>query len=262
MRKVSIYLAISALALAIVADTQAASRDGANGGANRGDVLKLNRVYRSVIRLELPSGSTQIPLPPGAWVLLGLDRPRHRKSGIPFVIGSLVKLEAGVLAGIVQFRLNTEPSRGGWPAQSFCATPTPLFMETRANSAYRNVDCWGLGRRQLLVGRQRRKDARAMIKELTSRGIAVPAVMISAEFRKTDRRKLLSLSYLFDPGQSQPITGPISATTTRSGIRDWDGPNVRRDKQKSALVEKIKSWGWSWRLHVEAGFKGLLAPAR
>ena len=204
LRKFAIYLAMSAISLVILADVRAA-RGARDDGANGGDTLRLNRTYRKVIKLELASGSTQIPLPPGAWVLLGLDRSRHRGSGIPYVTGSLVKIETGALVGIVQFKVNTEPSRMGWPAQSFCSAPSPLFMEFRANTSFGKIDCWGLGRRQPQLERHKRKDFWAMIKVLKARKIAVPPVMISAEFRKSNRRKFLSLSYLFDPKRLKPV---------------------------------------------------------
>lgn len=258
---------MSAMAWATLADAGAArgaqGGDGANGGA---DTLRLNRTYRTVIALELPSGVTQIPLPPGAWVLLGLERSRHRGSGIPYVAGSLVKIEAGALVGIVQFKVNTEPSWLGWPAQSFCSSPSPLFREFRTNTSFGKIDCWGLDRRQPRLERRKRKDGWAMIKRLKARKIAVPPVMISAEFRKSNRRKYLSLSYLFDPKHLKPVYGPVMPPVlpkgTAPGIADWNGLKVRRDRRKAALVEDLKTWGWSWRLHVEAGFNGELAPAR
>ncbi len=258
MRKLAIYLAMSAMALAILADVRMVRGDGANGA----DTLRLNRTYRTVIELELASGSTQIPLPPGAWVLLGLERSFHRKLGIPYVAGSLVKIEAGALAGIVQFKVNSEPSGLGWPAQSFCSAPSPLFMEFRANTSFGKIDCWGLGRRQPQLERHKRKDGWAMIKHLKARKIAVPPVMISAEFRKSNRRKFLSLSYLFNPEHLKPVYGPVMPMGTTPDINDWNGLKVRRDRRKAALVEDLKSWGWSWRLYVDAGFNGELVPAR
>ncbi len=266
MRKLAIYLAMSAMAWAILADAGVARGAPGDDGANGADTLRLNRTYRTVIKLELASGVTQIPLPPGGWVLLGLERSRHRKLGIPIVAGSLVRIEAGALAGIVQFKLNTEPSRMGWPAQGFCSTPSPLFMEFRANASFGKIDCWGLGRRQPRLERHKRKDGWAMIKRLKARKIAVPPVMISAEFRKSDRRKFLSLSYLFDPKRFKPVYGPVMPPVmpkgTTADIADWNGLKVRRDRRKTALVEGLKTWGWSWRLHVDAGFRGELTPAR
>lgn len=258
------------MALAIFAEAGAVRGDhvrvARSDGANRADTLRLNRTYRTVIELELPSGSTQIPLPPGAWVLLGLARAHHRRLGIPYVAGSLVRIESGVVAGIVQFKLNTEPSRMGWPAQSFCSSPSPLFLEFRANTSFGKIDCWGVGRRQPLLERHQRKDGWAMIKRLKARKIAVPPVMISAEFRKANRRKFLSLSYLFDPKHLQPVYGPVMPPVMSRGttpdIADWNGLKVRRDRRKAALVEDLKTWGWSWRLHVDAGFNGELAPPR
>ncbi len=263
MRKLAIYLAMSTMASTILADVTAARGDGTNGGGSKGaETLRLNRSYRTVLELELPSGSTQIPLPPGAWVLLGLERSRHRGSGIPYVAGSLVKIETGALVGIVQFKVNSEPSWSGWPAQSFCSAPSPLFLEFRTNTSFGKIDCWGLTRRQPQLERHKRKDGWAMIKHLKARKIALPPVMISAEFRKSNRRKFLSLSYLFDPKHLKPVYGPVMPMGTTPAIDDWNGLKVRRNRRKAALVEDLKSWGWSWRLHVEAGFNGELAPAR
>ena len=83
------------------------------------DTLKLNQTYRDVIRLNYNSGSTQIPLPPGEWVLAGYDEP-YNNIDIKMVKAYLARIENKVVTGVIKFTLPTDLSDGGWIVPRFC----------------------------------------------------------------------------------------------------------------------------------------------
>ncbi len=100
--------------------------------ASAQDKLTLNQTYRDVIHLNFSSGSTQIPLPPGEWVLAGHEEWRSSLN-TPMVRGFLAREESKTLTGLIYYSMNTEMSDGIWRQSSFCERENVLFMEKIRN---------------------------------------------------------------------------------------------------------------------------------
>ena len=108
--------------------------------ASAQDELTLNQTYRDVIRLNFPTGKTQIPLPEGEWELLGLGG-RQSNDGTEIRHFSLARVEDGILLGQVIFFLNYELSYDGWKSVDLCEKDKFYFVEIRSN-VDNDVDCW------------------------------------------------------------------------------------------------------------------------
>ncbi len=106
------------------------------------DKLTLNQTYRDVIRLNYNSGSTQIPLPPGEWVLVGLEEYLSSLN-TPMVRGYLARVINNDLSGLIWFYMNTGLSDGYWSASSFCERENVLFMKKIRNYDG-DVNCWAV----------------------------------------------------------------------------------------------------------------------
>ena len=160
------------------------------------DTLKPNQTYRDVIRLTFDSGSTQIPLPPGDWVLAGYDEPTNNKE-YRFVRGHLIRTTLNVLTGIVSFHLPTEYESYGWETPALCDREELFFLERLSASYAGDSDCWGIGRVKIGLPRSSNEAMRMLADYISDNGITVPPTMVSVKYARTSSSNFLIISYYF-----------------------------------------------------------------
>ena len=239
MRWFRLYLMVLSLALTL------------STNANAQDKLSLNQTYRDAIRFKMSIGRTHMPLPPGEWVLTGLDEGTT-DLGTPKMSAYLVRVENGVLTGIVRFGMNTDFSSGTWSRSRFCDRENVLFIEKRRNYE-EDVDCWAINHQ--LFSSRKRVAKKQTIDYLVARKVKVPLTLISVEYRRTDRDKYVWCSYLFNPEHE----GFAPPERVKWSVNDWHRDRIGSDPQKVAYIERLKSWGREWKTQVDAGFLGKLS---
>ena len=219
------------------------------------DKLTLNQTYQDVIRLNYNSGSTQIPLPEGEWVLTA-RRDFYNNVNDHFVIANLVKIENGVLEGIVRFGLPTDVGSRGYVRQRFCDRENILFIEIKAHYEGGDVDCWGIN--HIAVPKSKAEEKKQTLDYLLERNILVPTFMIAVVYRRADDSKVVSFKYLFNP-EIEGIKPSIMSAWKHS---DWHHKYIQAYPEKVAYIERLKSWGRKWKPKVDAGFLGKLEATK
>ena len=224
-----------------------------SANADAQDKLSLNQTYRDAIRLKLTSGSTQIPLPEGEWVLTGLEETFSDEYNERMLGVYLVRVENDVLAGAVSFKLPDGIPMYGWSSSRFCDRENILFIETKANYDGGDVDCWGINHNLLFSSRKPAGKAQT-IDFLLARGIVVPLTFISMEYRRADPSKFVWSSYLVNPNVEG--ISPDASNSWRDS--EWHHQSIVNYPEKVAYIERLKSWGREWKAKVDAGFLGKL----
>ena len=219
------------------------------------DKLTLNQTYRDVIHLDFSSGLTQIPLPPGEWVLAGHEEYRSSLN-TSMVRGYLARKESKTLTGLIYFSINIEMSDGTWSQSSFCERENVIFMEKIRNYSG-DVDCWALNHRTM-TSKTTRQAVVQLRDYLKRRKIEMPITMIVVQYRKTDNSKQVSLNYYFNP-EFEGFSPPKQASWRAN---DWHRDRIYLDPEKVAYVDRLKLWGREWKRNVDAGFEGELEKSK
>ncbi len=208
--------------------------------ANAQDKLNLNQTYRDVIRLTYSSGSTQIPLPPGDWVLAGYEELLNNKD-YRFISSYLVRTKFNVLTGITYFSLPTEFEDVGWEVPELCDREDMLFLERLSAYEGGDSDCWGISRVKIRLQRSSSEGIRMLDDYISSNSITIPQTMMSVMYTKTNSSDLLDISYYFHPD-----------------IEGTDPTNYFA----YANIDLYKAWGRKWKPKVDAGFLGKLEATK
>ena len=219
------------------------------------DKLTLNQTYRDVVRLNTGVGLTQIPLPPGEWVLAGHEEYRSSPN-TPRVQGYLARTDGSVLTGLIWFTTNTELSEGTWPQASLCEKENLLFVKTIWNYP-EDVDCWVLDHRTM-TAKSNKKEVMQLFDYLNWRHIWMPITMIAAKYRRADNSKQVYLNYYFNP-EDEGFSPPKNASWRAN---DWHRDRIYLNREKVAYIERLKSWGRKWKPKVDAGFLGKLEATK
>ena len=200
------------------------------------DTLKPNQTYRDMIRLTYSSGSTQIPLPPGDWVLAGYNEFLNNKD-YRLVRGYLIRTTLNVLTGLISFRLPTEFETYGWEVPALCDKEDMLFHERLSAYEGGDSDCWGISRVKIRL-RKSSSDAMRMLADyISGNSITIPSTMMSVKYSKTNSSNFLIISYYFHP--------------------DIDGTDPT-NYFAFTNINLYKAWGRKWKPKVDAGFLGKL----
>ena len=215
------------------------------------DKLALNQTYRDAIRLNYNTGLTQIPLPPGEWVLTGLDESISSLM-TPLLSVHLARIQNNTLMGIIRFRLNKGMSSGIWLGSNFCDRTRIHFIEKKANYRDGDVDCWGINHAG--YSSRKRPAKRQTIDYLAGRKITIPKTLVSVEFRRADQSKFVWSGYLFNP----ELEGIEPSHTSSWKNSPWHMSEAQRDPRKVTYIERLKVWGKNWKPKIDAGFEGKL----
>lgn len=215
------------------------------------DKLLLNQTYRDKVGLKSNVGLTQIPLPPGEWVLVGLEK---YLSGLntPMVRGYLARTQGKALTGLIWFSMNTEFSSGTWAQSSFCERENVLFMEKIRNYS-EDVDCWALNHSNQTF-KENRESVKQLFAYVRTQNIKVPITMIGVNYRRADSTKQVYLNYKFNP-EVEGFSPPKQASWRTN---DWHRDRIHTDPGKVAYVDRLKVWGREWKRNVDAEFEGEL----
>ncbi len=217
------------------------------------DKLTLNQTYRDVIRLNYNSGSTQIPLPPGEWVLAGYDEP-YNNIDIKMVKAYLARIENKVVTGVIKFTLPTDLSDGGWIVPRFCDRENIVFIEKLSAYESGDIDCWGINHSGIGAGKGKSVRSRMFFDYVVAHEIEVPRYMIYVAYYKADSTNYLSLRYYFNPD----VEGVEPDPTAGWGYSEWHRNRINADPKKVAYIERLKLWGREWKRNVDMGFAGRL----
>ena len=219
--------------------------------ASAQDKLTLHQTYRDVIRLKLDSGATQIPLPAGEWTLTGLYESRTDNNNILILSAYLVRVENGVVSGVVRFRVSAELLPYGWKSMSFCDRENMHIIEKKSNYES-DVDCWGV--HHSLLTKRKYPPKRQTIDYLVERNFRVPLTLMAVQFRRATEDKYFRVGYLFNP----EFIGFPPPERVKWSVNDWHRDRIHTDPEKVAYVDRLKVWGREWKRNVDLGFAGKL----
>lgn len=217
------------------------------------DTLNLNQTYRDVIRLTFDSGSTQIPLPPGDWVLAGYSEPTSTNDK-RLVTSYFARVENQVLTGMIRFTISAEMSDSGWSVPSFCERKDVVFVEKLSAYDGGDIDCWGVNHRDMGWRNSTTVHSQMLYRYLTTHKLRVPPFMPYLQYYKADSTNYLNIRYFFNPDVED-----INVDKTLGWpYSEWHRSYIDDHPEKVAYLERLKLWGRKWKRKVDAGFQGKL----
>ena len=223
--------------------------------ASAQDKLTLHQTYRDVIRLKLETGATQIPLPAGEWTLSGLYESRTDNNDILILSAYLVRIENGVVSGVVRFRVSADLAPNGWRSSSFCDRENMHTIEKKSNYES-DVDCWGI--HHSLLSKRKYPPKNQTIDYIVGRGLRVPLTLMTVRFQRATEDKYFRVSYQFNP----EFVGFPPPERVKWSINDWHRDRIHADPEKVAYVNRLKVWGREWKRNVDLGFAGELEKSK
>lgn len=229
-------------------------------------------------------GGKPIPLPPGAWVILGeaeYPAPGEEAPAIRSLVLGL--LAEGRLLALVAARGNLAPAATGFGIAAECRRRDLhlAWLETPAASPL--AACGFLLHVLHAVPEGADPAWRTALARLDQDGVQVPPAWLAVGFRLADADDLLDIRYLLDPrslGLAHPADLPAAApgpvTQAEGWVRDrlglagpggsaawqasgWGKAAVAEDPPRAWVVAQLAGWAEDLRAPIRQGFKGRAA---
>lgn len=194
----------------------------------------------------------QVPLPEGEWTAVAyiagtavgateslvLAQPKDAQ------LHGLVIIQSGRLA----------PDRPtGYRQSAQCVRAGLLYSKVLANEDFGYQNCWTINHN---ISAEWNASSvpnllKAAVGDLSIRGVAMPAVMISVYYRLADKQSMLHAIYYFNP----ETEGIKSTPTSVWEESDWHRSYVAQYPEKVAYVQKLRAWSEGWHERVNEAFR-------
>lgn len=207
----------------------------------------------------LSIGKIHVPLPEGEWVVAGrrvgqaraVGAGTHNDETMADVI--LVDIADGTLRGLISIYTVLDYGKlRRWSKTDFCKNENLFYRQEDEIPGLHSYFCWGVTHHRM--GGSANFAGRDHIKErtefLASKNVAMPAVMMAAEFHIASGPKLLNVVYRRNPDLKK-----IPPSQTGEGrTSDWHKSRIHQFPDKAQYAEKMKIWATGWREKVKADF--------
>lgn len=193
----------------------------------------------------------QVPLPPGAWRLLGQETvPAPGDDSRPLERAVLARVEGGRMDAFVLITANAAPAQAGWGITRDCTRGDIHFAAVHYASAVDGF-CTFVNH---VVSAAAPGSAPVWLKaegEARAHGWAMPTTWLMAGFRVTDRRDVVDVRFHFNPEAFG--FGPGQGRTWSESR--WARGVVSADPARARMVAALIQWAAEATPVVEAGFR-------
>lgn len=229
--------------------------------------LKMNAIG-SQFADAFPIGDKRIPLPPGAWTVIGTE---IRKDSDPafHVAYMLAKIEDNAVKAATEIYASLyikKASSGGlfssgtsgigWVTHRSCVRDDMHFVKVYSNIRLGDQDCWWVNHwRMNRAGSGDSEHWSESRKYLERNQIRAPMDMLGVSFRLANETDYLTVNYFFDPATA----GLTPMGDAHWSIRTWESSEwhpdrIKGDEKKLAYIKRLISWGETWHPKVKASF--------
>lgn len=230
--------------------------------------LKMNAVGSQFADAFL-IGDKQIPLPPGAWTIIGTeikkndDPAYHVAYMLAKIEDNAVKAATEIYTGLPIKKAGSgglfsgSKPGGGWVTHRSCSRDDMHFVKVRSNIRLGDQDCWWINHwRMHRAGTGDSEHWSESRKYLEQNRIRAPIDMIGVSFRLANETDYLTVNYFFDPATA----GLTPMGDAHWSIRTWESSEwhpdrVKNEEEKSAYIKRLISWGETWHQKVKTSFE-------
>lgn len=202
-------------------------------------------------------GGNQVPLPSGEWVVAGksveYNNARTRLVGLV-----LARIEGNTLRGLVDITTADEVQNfNGYVVYRDCLRVDVHHTFVRANLLGGEQDCWLLNHKTMTTAGNVAPRFREAVNFAASKGVIIPHVMLSVDYRFADTRDYLNAHYYFSPEELGATVG--AQTDWRNS--DWHRDKVHMDSKRADAISRLRAWGDDWRQKVKLGYENKLGTS-
>lgn len=203
---------------------------------------------------RLPLGAQSVPLPPGRWVALAVNRfdgasattasagPPHVDVFLALVLGGRISA-----AALIGGSTAPDPKDAGFPAPLEAQIPAFYYRRVLSAVDHGAVDFWLCGTTQ--PGRWKDALRQAAAGVIRQQGLVLGDRYDSAVFRFANDRNWISAEFMFP--DATPAAEPIPV---------WIEAAALADTAPLSQLEKVRRWGKAWHEIMRRGFAGTLQP--
>lgn len=229
--------------------------------------LKMNPIG-SQFDDAFPVGDKRIPLPPGAWTVIGTEIKRDGDPAF-HVAYMLAKIEDNAVKAATEIYaslpikkassgglFSSGASGGGWVTHRSCSRDDMHFVKVHSNIRLGDQDCWWVNHwRMNRAGSGDSEHWSESRKYLERNRIRAPMDMLGVSFRLANETDYLTVNYFFDPataGFTPMGDAHWSVSTWESS--EWHPDRVKNEEKKLAYIKRLISWGETWHRKVKTSF--------
>ncbi len=213
----------------------------------------------AVFRGQLTVADKHVPLPSGAWYLVGLAHvPRRDPAAEPFgslLNAVLIQAEGPTVTAAVVINANTIGVTRGWQFAAECTRTDVHFSELTGSDD--SGTCFFVNHVVTAASDAGAAVAwRQALAAAAAAGLAVPETWVVGGFATADRSDVIDVRYYFNP-EARGLPADRASVWSDSA---WHRSRLHRDLARARFVETVATWGLGFRHFVRAGMRGRLAP--
>lgn len=195
-----------------------------------------------------------VPLPPGDWVVAA-SVVGSNNADDPILDTILVPKHGDTLTQFVAVKTNLSPGFNpdseGYAESTLCNRSDFVFRKVYANEENGRQDCWGIYHYPFFYDSRNKlkhwEEARQyIINNFENR----PNLFILLFYKLANNNDAILVSYGWNPD----IDGIEPAIVRSWTGNEWHADYIDNYPDKKEYIEKLKTWGASWRLRVKNGF--------
>ena len=218
--------------------------------------FRIGQTYEAIAPIFDGSDQMQIPLPAGAWQVIGVKERKSPTGGSTFATVYLVRTADKRLVSVVIIGYPVINRFRGWRVPSWCERGRKHHFEGKAMYAGTQIDCWGVSHAEMTKGDEK-SSASQVVRYAQSLGIKVPANTVSAQYVRANYGRYFRVAYYVNP-EMAGLGPPEHADHSSS---DYHPDRIGNYPRKKAFVEHFTEWSKAWKKAVDLGFAGELTAA-
>ena len=218
--------------------------------------FRIGQIYEAFAQIFDGSDHMQIPLPAGAWHVIGVKERKSLSGGSTFATVYLLQTVDKRLVSVVIIGYPVINRSLGWRVPSWCERGRKHHFEGKAMHAGTQIDCWGVSHAEMTKGDEK-NSASQVVRYAQSLGIKVPSNTVSAQYVRANYGRYFRVAYYVNP-EMAGLGPPEHADHSSS---DYHPDRIGNYPRKKAFVEHVKKWSKAWKKAIDLGFGGGLTAA-
>ena len=219
--------------------------------------FRIGQIYEAFAQIFDGSDHMQIPLPAGAWHVIGVKETRSSSGVTTLATVYLVQTADKRLVSVVIISYPVVNRSRGWRVPPWCESGRKHHFEGKAMYAGTQTDCWGVAHAEMTKADEK-NPASQVVRYAQSLGIKVPANTVSTRYYRADYGRQFGIGYYVNP-EMAGLGPPEHADYSSS---DYHPDRIGNYPRKKAFVEHFTEWSKTWKKAVDLGFAGELTAAR
>lgn len=219
--------------------------------------FRIGQIYEAFAQIFDGSDHMQIPLPAGAWQVIGVKETKSRTGSSTYVSVYLVQTVDERLVSVVIIGYAAINRIQGVRVPSWCERGRKHHFEGKAMYAGTQIDCWGVAHAEMTKADEK-SSASQVVRYAQSLGIKVPANTVTTRYHRANYGRFFRVAYYFNPemvGLGPPEHADFSSS-------DYHPDRIGNYPKKKAFVEHFTEWSKAWKKAIDLGFAGKLTAAR